>query len=166
MFSGARADSRFLQRICSCLGLLTGSRCSCISSHFLPSCFIPSASRLSSASENFTLSPFSCLGVSPVLGSRLWWGSSSTKPNTFLFVAISCMLVSDSGGSSSSKRLERLDVLAGGLLSFLGVVHFRGLGVLRFRTKLLLTSLHLNKKNENFIDKLNCTLAEGSHEEG
>ena len=76
------------------------------------------------------------------------------------------MLVSDSGGSSSSKRLERLDVLDGSLLSFLGVVHFRGLGVLRFRTKLLLTSLHLNKKNENFIDKLNCTLAEGSHEEG
>ena len=52
------------------------------------------------------------------------------------------MLVSDGGGSrSSSTRLERLDALAGGLLSFLGVVHFRGLGVRRLRTKVLLTIL-------------------------
>ena len=70
------------------------------------------------------------------------------KRNTLLFVAIICMLVSESGGRrSSSKRLERLDVLAGGLLSFLGVVHFRGLGVRLLRTKLLLTTLQfLNYK--------------------
>ena len=142
MFSGARADSRFLQRICSCLGLLTGSRCSWISSHLLPCCFIPRAKRLSSASENFTLSPLSCLGVSPVLGNRLWWGRSSIKRNTLLKVAIIWMLVSDGDGRRSSVRsFERLAFLAAALPSFLGTLHFRGLGVLRFVTKALLTIL-------------------------
>lgn len=145
MFSGARAESRFLQRICSCLGLLTGRRCSCMRSHFLPCCFIPSARRLSSASVNFTLSPLSCFGVSPVLGNRLWWGRISTKRKTLLLVAINCMLVSDSGGRRSSVRVfERLVVLTGGL-SFLGVLHFRGLGVLLFGTKVLLTILQQRK---------------------
>ena len=59
-----------------------------------------------------------------------------------MFAAINCTLVSDGDGSSSSStRLERLAVLAGDLLSFLGVAHFRGLGVLRLGTKVLLTIL-------------------------
>ena len=148
MFSGARAESRFLQRICSCLGLLMGRRCSCMRSHFLPSCFIPSAKRLSSASVNFTLSPLSCLGVSPVLGNRLWRGRSSTKRKTLFFEAMSFMLVSDSGGRRSSFWVfERLPVLAGCLLSFLGVVHFRGLDVLLLGTKVLLTILSKTSQN-------------------
>jgi len=54
---------------------------------------------------------------------------------------MSCMLVSDSVGRRSSVRVfERLPVLAGGL-SFLGVVHFRGLDVLLLGTKVLLTIL-------------------------
>ena len=57
------------------------------------------------------------------------------------------MLVSDRGGRrSSSERFERLDVLPGDLESFLGVVHFLGLGVRLLRTKLLLTTLQLSCK--------------------
>ena len=59
-----------------------------------------------------------------------------------LEIAIIWMLVSEGVGSSSSVRVfERLAVLAGALLSFLGAVHFRGLGVRLLETKVLLTIL-------------------------
>lgn len=64
------------------------------------------------------------------------------------------MLVSDSGGRRSSVRVfERLPVLAGDLLSFLGVVHFRGLDVLLFGTKVLLTILykHITSSTRFFV---------------
>ena len=57
------------------------------------------------------------------------------------FEAMSFMLVSDSGGRSSGRLFERLPVLAGCLLSFLGVVHFRGLDDLLLGTKVPLTIL-------------------------
>ena len=65
----------------------------------------------------------------------------------FFFEAMSFMLVSDSGGRSSGSVFERLPVLAGFLLSFLGVVHFRGLDVLLLGTKVLLTILSMTSQN-------------------
>ena len=59
------------------------------------------------------------------------------------------------GSSSSSTRLERLVVLAGDLLSFLGVAHFRGLGVLRLGTKVLLTILKRTRDYFKF-DRVRC----------
>ena len=73
-----------------------------------------------------------------------------------MFAAINWTLVSDGDGSSSSStRLERLVVLAGDLLSFLGVAHFRGLGVLRLGTKVLLTILKRTRDYFKF-DRVRC----------